>query len=114
MPAAITAPKMPRMPRLGSFAIATIGPTAANVTPIMTGSLTPNSGPSPYDWISVAMPQANRSALISSAICSGGSLRARPMISGTATAPAYMTSTCWMPSGISRCGGSTSSTGCTA
>ena len=46
----------------------------------------------------MTMPQANRSALIKSAICSGDNFSARPMISGTATAPAYITSTCWKPS----------------
>ena len=38
-------------------------------------------------------------------------LTARPMISGTATAPAYMTSTCWIASGSSLMRGSRSSTG---
>ena len=51
----------------------------------------------PMLWISVAMPQANRSALIRKATSSGDSLSARPRISGTATAPAYMTSTCCRP-----------------
>ena len=32
------------------------------------------------------------------ATSSGGSFSARPIINGTAIAPAYMTSTCWMPS----------------
>ena len=81
----------------GLPAIASIGATDAKVTPIITGRRMPTPG-KPIDWIKVAMPQANRSALISTAICSGGSLSARPMISGTATAPAYITSTCWSPS----------------
>ncbi len=55
----------------------------------------------PSDWISVTTPQANRSALISTATCSGVRLSARPMISGTATAPAYITSTCCSPRAVS-------------
>ena len=43
--------------------MASIGPTAAKVTPIITGSLMPTPG-KPTLWIRVAMPQANRSALI--------------------------------------------------
>ena len=35
---------------------------------------------------------------------------APPTISGTATAPAYIASTCWMDSGISRLSGGMSST----
>ena len=110
MPAAITEPKMPSRPRFGSPAIATIGLTAAKVTPIITGSRMPK-GPRPSDWIRVATPQAKRSALTSSATCSGDRRSARPMMSGTATAPAYMTSTCCRPSAKSFGGGSTSSTG---
>ena len=33
-------------------------------------------------------------ALMSRAVCSGVNFKARPMMSGTAMAPAYMTSTC--------------------
>ena len=69
-----------------ALANATIGPTAAKVTPIITGSLMPNQRVMPRLWISVTMPQANRSALISSATCSGVSFKARPTISGTAIA----------------------------
>ena len=43
----------------------------------------------------------------------GGRLSARPMISGTATAPAYITSTCCRPRVKRRGYGRTSSTGCT-
>ena len=84
---------MPSNPISGVAAIASIGPTEAKVTPIITGSRMPTPG-KPMHCTSVAMPQANRSALIRKAISSGGSLSARPMISGTATAPAYITSTC--------------------
>ena len=108
-PAAMTEPKMPSRPRSGLVAIATIGPTAAKVTPIITGRRMPK-GPMPSDWISVAMPQANRSALTSSATWSGGSLAARPMISGTATAPAYITSTCCSANASSFGAGGTVST----
>ena len=96
MPAPMIAPNKARAPSSPgtAFAIATIGPTAAKVTPIMTGSLMPKYLVMPSDWISVTMPHANRSAEISSATCSGESLSARPTISGTAIAPAYITSTC--------------------
>ena len=55
--------------------------------------------------MNVATPQANRSALISIAIWSRGSFSAAPRINGTATAPAYITSTCWIARMISRAGG---------
>ena len=94
-PAAITEPKIAWRPRAGLLAIASIGDSDAKVTPIITGRRMP-TGPTPNAWMKVATPQANRSALISSATWSRGSLSAAPRISGTATAPAYMTSTCWM------------------
>ncbi|OQC04681.1 MAG: hypothetical protein BWX79_02449 [Alphaproteobacteria bacterium ADurb.Bin100] len=93
------------------LAIATMGATEAKVTPIITGSLMPNHWVAPRDWISVTRPQQNRSADISMATCSGLSLSARPTISGTATAPAYMTSTCCRPSAVSLLVGRRSSTG---
>ena len=98
------APKIARAPSTPgiALAIATIGPTAAKVTPIITGSLMPNQRVKPSDWISVTRPQQNRSAEISSATCSGVSLSARPTISGTAIAPAYITSTCCRPSAARR------------
>ena len=110
-PAPITAPKMPVMPRAGLFAMASMGLTAAKVTPIITGRRMPKYLPIPRDWIRVTRPQQNRSALISAATCSGGSLRARPTISGTAMAPAYMTSTCCKPRVNSLPAGRISSTG---
>ena len=58
---------MPVAPRFGSAAMATMGPTAAKVTPIMTGIRMPKAGPSPSDCISVTTPATNRSALTSSA-----------------------------------------------
>ena len=91
-PDAMTAPRMVGRP-VPALAMATIGPTAAKVTPIMTGRRMPNFQ-TPMLWISVAMPTANRSALIRKAIWSLGSFSAAPMISGTAMAPAYMTRTC--------------------
>ena len=60
---------------------------------------------------SVAIPQANRSALMRKATSSGDNLRARPRMSGTATAPAYITSTCCSPKVSSFGTGRTSSTG---
>ena len=50
---------------------------------------------------------------MSIAIWSFGSFSAPPTMSGTATAPAYMTRTCWRPRRVSRVGGRTSSTGWT-
>ena len=56
-PALMIAPKIALAPSgpLCALAIATIGPTAAKVTHIITGSLMP-------DWIRVTRPQQNRSA----------------------------------------------------
>src|SRR5437660_2859465 len=93
-------------------AIAAIGPTAANVTPMTTGRRMPNFH-TPRHWINVAMPQANRSALMRNAIWSLGSLNAPTMISGTAIAPAYITSTCCNPTANMGPAGKTSSTGWT-
>ena len=95
-PAPMMAPKIapaPATPGL-ALAMATMGATAAKVTPIITGSLLPNYCVPPSDWISVTRPQQNRSAEISMATCSGLNLSARPTMSGTAAAPAYITSTC--------------------
>ena len=96
---------MPSSPISGAAAIDSIGPTEAKVTPIITGSRMPTPG-KPMHCTSVASPQANRSALIRKATSSGGSFKARPMISGTATAPAYITSTCCSPSASRRGAGS--------
>ncbi len=57
---------MPVRPTPGIAAIASIGDIATAVTPMMIGNLMPK-GPIPIVWISVAMPQANRSALMSMA-----------------------------------------------
>jgi hypothetical protein len=54
-------------PTPGIAAMASIGEIDTAVTPMMIGSLMPN-GPKPTVWIRVAMPQANKSALISIAI----------------------------------------------
>src|SRR5690606_14361997 len=88
-------------------------PTAAKVTPIITGSLMPNQRVAPKDWMMDTTPQTKRSAEIRKATCSGVSWRARPTMSGTATAPAYMTSTCWKPRVRSLPDGRISLTGCT-
>ena len=66
-PAAITDPNIAVMPRSGFAAMASIGLTAAKVTPIITGRRMPK-GPIPSAWIRVTMPQHSRSALISRAI----------------------------------------------
>lgn len=71
----------------------TIGETAANVQPWTIGSRTPNRH-TPTHWISVAMPHTSRSAVMRYARSAGDSFIAPPTISGTATAPAYMASTC--------------------
>ncbi len=62
-PAPMVAPKMPGRPIIGSCAIATIGPTAAKLTPMMTGRRMPKI-PRPRDWIRIAMPVTSRSQLI--------------------------------------------------
>ena len=113
IPAAMIAPKIARAPSVPplALAMATIGPTAAKVTPIITGSLIPNHCVAPSDWISVTRPQTKRSAEIRKATSAGSSFSARPTMSGTATAPAYMTRTCWRPSVKSLGGARTSSTG---
>src|SRR4029450_5079001 len=101
---------MPSRPMSGAAAIDSMGLTEAKVTPIITGSRIPTPV-KPIHCTSVASPQANRSALIRKATSSGGSFSARPMIKGTATAPAYITSTCCRPSASSRGVGSIWSTG---
>src|SRR5215467_337280 len=78
-PAAIAAPKMvvrrtSGSPIASSPAIASMGPTAAKVTPIITGSRMPKSGVTPTDWMMVTRPQVNRSALTRRATCCGESL----------------------------------------
>ena len=97
--------------------IAIMGVTAANVQPCMSGRRTPNRQ-KPIDWITVAIPATNRSALIRYGRSEGSSLpcetSAPPTIKGTATAPAYMASTCCRPSGASRASGGIWSTGCFA
>ena len=115
-PAAMIEPKIIRAPSAPGWvsAIDTIGPTEAKVTPIITGSRTPNQGVRPSDCRMDTTPQQKRSAEIRKATSSGASCSARPMISGTAMAPAYMTSTCCKPSVKSLGAGSISSTGCVA
>ena len=115
-PAAMIEPKIIRAPSAPGWtsAIDTIGPTEAKVTPIMTGMRTPNQGVRPSDCRIETTPQQKRSAEIRKATSSGGSCSARPMISGTAMAPAYMTSTCCRPRVKSLGAGSISSTGCVA
>lgn len=53
---------MPLSPTPGMAAIASIGEIETAVTPMITGRRMPN-GPKPIIWTSVAIPQANRSAL---------------------------------------------------
>ena len=70
-PTAMIEPYMVARPVLGSAPggvaaapIAISGETAVKVTPWMRGSLTPMKRPMPADWMMVAMPQVNRSALM--------------------------------------------------
>ena len=114
-PAPMTEPKISPAPAvpLVVCAMEIMGATAAKVTPIITGSLMPNQRVAPRAWIRVTSPQTNRSAEISLATWSGVRLRARPTMSGTATAPAYITRTCCRPRAVSLPRGSRSSTGCT-
>ncbi len=112
-PAPMMEPKISPAPAVPPVvcAIDTMGATEAKVTPIITGSLMPNHWVAPSAWISVTRPQQNRSAEISLATWSGVRLSARPTMSGTAMAPAYITSTCWSPSAVSLPSGRCSSTG---
>ena len=103
-PATMTEPKIAGSPSAGLPAMASMGEREAKVTPIITGRRMPN-GPTPQAWIRVAIPQANRSALIKMAIWSRGNFSAAPRMSGTATAPAYITSTCCNASSTRRTGG---------
>jgi hypothetical protein len=97
------APKMARARRARAcaLAMATIGPTARRSRPSSPAAGCRTSGSRP------ALDQRDQAAaeqvgLISIATCSGLSLSARPTISGTATAPAYITSTCCRPSAARR------------
>jgi hypothetical protein len=100
------------MPWLAPMVI--IGPTAANVTPCISGSRTPNRQ-KPTACTMVAMPATSRSAMIRCTMsdCSSrpAATIAPPTIRGTATAPAYIASTCCKASGTSRRSGGMSSTG---
>lgn len=55
-----------------------IGLSTVKVAPATTGSRTPKILPMPTLWITVAMPDTNRSALTSSPIVDIGSPSARP------------------------------------
>jgi len=115
IPAAMMVPNSswaPSCPGL-DWAMWIMGPTGAKLTPMMTGSLMPNHWVAPRDWMMVAMPQANRSAAISRDTSCESRPSARPMIRGTATAPAYITSTCCSPRADNWPNGRISSTGAT-
>lgn len=90
--------------------MAIIGPTLAKVAAITTGRRMPKP-PSPSDCTSVASPQQNRSALTRKAVSSRDRCSAPATINGTATAPAYITSTCWIASSHSGPAGGTASIG---
>ena len=92
-------------------AMTIIGLSTVNVAPATTGMRTPKILPIPTLWITVAMPETNRSALTSSPMVVAGSPSAPPTMSGTATAPAYMMNRCCKPRMNSRGAGRTSSTG---
>ncbi len=74
--------------------MAIIGPMAVKVTPIITGMRIP-TGPIPMAWMMVTIPQAKRSALIRKAMSVLDRPSAAPSTRGMATAPAYITITCW-------------------
>src|SRR3990167_5657598 len=93
-PAAMVAPKIPGRPIPGEPAMATMLPTAAKLAPIITGMRMP-MGPIPSDCTRVAIPATSRSAVIRKATSSRDRPTASPMIKGTATAPPYISSTCW-------------------
>ena len=86
---------------IGFIPMAIIGVTAAKVTDIITGRRIPIKRPIPIHCNNVTIPQQKRSELISIAIASFERPSRSPIISGTATAPAYMTRTCCRPSMIS-------------
>ncbi len=88
---------------------ASIGLTETNVTPIMIGRRMPMPG-RPIVWISVATPAAIRSAQTSKVSAAGARCSARPMTSGTVTAPAYITSTCCRANSSNGAGAGTRST----
>ncbi len=71
MPDPMTAPMTPGMPSSGLVPVAMIEGTAVKETPIMMGRRMPIFQ-MPSAWMMVTMPQANRSALTSRAICSLG------------------------------------------
>ena len=95
MPETITEPEIAPIPY--SLPISTIGISAAKVQPWISGRRQPNHCLMPIDCTMVAAPQINKSALINKIICSAGKPTALPTTSGTATAPAYITSTCCNP-----------------
>ncbi|MNP04886.1 hypothetical protein D3C76_968220 [compost metagenome] len=107
-PAAITAPKIWLRPN--SLPIMIIGARAMNEQPWIIGRRAPNFQ-KPRVWISVATPEVSKLALISMTICAEVKPRALPRIKGTATAPAYITSTCCRPKVNNWRNGRISSTG---
>ncbi len=110
-PAAMTAPNTWLSPYCWPIRI--IGAIAINEQPWISGRRAPKRQ-KPSVWISVAMPEVNRLALISVTICCWVKPSALPRISGTATAPAYITSTCCRPKLASCRTGNRWSTGWTA
>ncbi|MCY1443117.1 hypothetical protein D9M71_595170 [compost metagenome] len=92
-PATNMAPNTPGKPKSGLAPMAIIAPIPVNETPIMIGSFTPNQR-TPTVCTMVISPETNRSALIRKAISLLDKFSAPPMISGTAIAAAYITSTC--------------------
>src|SRR5579863_6904687 len=85
-PAAMTEPNRPVSPMAGAATITVIGGTAANVTPIISGRRMPNFH-RPADWMTDAMPHANRSALMSIAMAFIGNFATPPIRIGMAMAP---------------------------
>ena len=81
-------PSVPPAPGEAARPMAMSGETAVKVTPWMRGSRTPILGPSPADWMMVAMPQVNRSALMRWIVVASSRPSLWEMTRGTITAPA--------------------------
>ena len=92
-------------------AIDSIGPTEAKVTPIITGRRMPTNGRSRTHCTTRREAAGEQvGADEEGDVLAARSFSARPMMSGTATAPAYMTRTCCSPSVRRRGAGNISST----
>ena len=85
--------------------------TDAKLVPSIIGIFPPMNFPIPSDCVRVAIPAINKSAFIRNKISLCESPAALPTISGTATAPAHIASTCCSANASVFPNGSFSSTG---